>query len=104
MADEKNLAEDEEYVEIITLTDEDGKDYELALMDNFTMEGRNFSAFMPADPEEEEDEDGDLVTIILERTVGEDGEEEYSDIEDDDELQTVFDFYVTEVLEKQFEE
>ena len=32
MADEKNLAEDEEYVEIITLTNEDGKDYELALM------------------------------------------------------------------------
>ena len=44
------------------------------------------------------------MTIILERTVSEDGEEEYSDIEDDDELQTVFDFYVTEVLEKQFEE
>ena len=44
------------------------------------------------------------MTIILERTVGEDGEEEYSDIEDDDELQTIFDFYVSEILEKQEEQ
>ena len=103
MADEK-IMDDEEYVEIITLTDEDGTEYELALMDDFSMEGRNFSAFMPVEPEDGEDEDGDLVTIILERTVGEDGEEEYSDIEDDDELQTIFDFYVSEILEKQEEQ
>lgn len=87
--------EDEEgnYVDLITLSDEDGVEHEFELADSLDIDDCHYVALIPCEqsPEELLAEDGDLVIMKLGTDEG--GEEFYSLIEDDDEFYRVSDMF-----------
>ena len=66
----------------ITITDEDGQDYELEVLNTIEYNGCTYLAVMPADETMEPE-------VIILKSLEEDGEPILSIIEDEDELQTV---------------
>ena len=78
----------EEYgSDFISITDEDGKEYELEVLAELEYEGSRYLALVPAD--NGEDEDADLEVSIL-KSVEENGEPLLVTIDDDDELEAVY--------------
>lgn len=71
--------------DIITITDEDGKEYVLEVLAVLELDDTEYYALVPADTEDEED----LEVSIL-KAVEEDGEEILCAIEDEDELERVY--------------
>ena len=94
MADEKNITTaDEEEIEIITLTDENGEDMDFELLDLVEYEGKRYAVLLPP-IEDVEGEDEDEEVLILQ--VEDDGTEEnesYVFVDDDDILTAVFDIF-----------
>ena len=72
--------------DFISITDEDGKEYELEVLAELEYEGSKYLALVPA---EDSAEDEDLEVSIL-KAVEENGEEILVTIDDDDELEAVF--------------
>lgn len=86
--------------DFITLTDEDGNDFELEHLDTLELGGETYMAFLPAeyedaDPSKELEED-DLGLIIL-KVIVENGEEQLSTLDSEEELETVYEHFM-EVL------
>lgn len=71
--------------DLVTLTDEDGQEYELEILSTVEYNGTVYYALTPADA----DEDEELEVNIL-KAVEEDGEEILVAVEDEDELETVY--------------
>ena len=70
--------------DFLTITDEDGKEYELEVLSTLEYNGASYLAVVPAGDESEE-----LEVSIL-KSVEEDGELLLLAIEDDQELETVY--------------
>ena len=65
----------EEYgPDFITITDEDGNDFELEMLDALEHKGQTYLAFCPA-VEEGAEEDGDEYGLVILKSVEENGEE-----------------------------
>ena len=71
--------------DFITISDEDGTEYELEILATLEWNGSSYIAVIPAG----EDDDTELEVSIL-KNVEEDGESILCAIEDEDELQTVY--------------
>ncbi len=79
----------EEYgSDFISITDEDGKEYELEVLAELEYEGSKYLALVPAEADAE-DEEAELEVSIL-KAVEENGEELLITIDDDDELEAVY--------------
>lgn len=78
--------------DIITITDEDGKEYVLEVLAVLELDDTEYYALVPADTEDEED----LEVSIL-KAVEEDGEEILCAIEDEDELERVYEIMMEEL-------
>ena len=78
--------------DIITIQDEDGNEYELELLDTLEVEGKTYAIFTPADIDEMDVDDPDYGLIIL-RCGEEDGEEIYDSVDDEEELDRVYEIY-----------
>ena len=78
--------------DIITITDEDGKEYVLEVLAVLELDGSEYYALVPA----ESNEDEDLEVSIL-KAVEEDGEEILCAIEDEEELERVYDVMMDEL-------
>lgn len=88
---------DQEYgADFISITDEDGNEYELEVLDELEYQGSRYLALVPADPADESEE---LEVSIL-KSVEENGEEILEAIEDDDELEAVYNL----LMERTFED
>lgn len=79
--------------DFITLTDEDGNEFELEHLDTLEFNGETYMAFLPAeyedaDPSQELEED-DLGLIIL-KVIEENGEEQLSTLDSEEELEAVY--------------
>lgn len=84
----------------ITLTDEDGKDIELEYVDALEYNGVTYMAFFPVVEEgSEESEDEEEYGLILLKSQMENGEELLVTIDDEDELNTVYDKFMEQILE-----
>ena len=77
---------DEYGSDFISITDEDGKEYELEVLAELEYEGSKYLALVPAEDTGEEE---DLEVSIL-KAVEENGEEILVTIDDDDELEAVY--------------
>lgn len=77
---------DEYGSDFISITDEDGKEYELEVLAELEYEGSKYLALVPA---EDSAEDEDLEVSIL-KAVDENGEEILVTIDDDNELEAVY--------------
>ena len=74
----------------LTIEDEEGNTFELEVLGGFDFEDRSYMAALPADMEETDPDFG----IILLRIEEEDGEEIFASIDDDDELDRVYEYYM----------
>ena len=96
MSDEiKNPNTEEEYQpDLMTLEDEDGNEFELEVLDEFELDGQSYLAALPSDMDEDDPDFG----IVLLKIIEENGEELFGSIDDDDELDKVYDYYMQEVF------
>lgn len=78
--------------DFITITDDEGNEFELELLDTIDYNGQTFSAFLPADMDED---DPDYGLILLRITEDENGEEIFESIDDEDELEEVHQMFIT---------
>ena len=82
--------------DFITITDEDGVEYELEILSTVEYNGALYYALAPADT----DEDEELEVSIL-KAVEEDGEEILVAIDDDDELEKVYELLIEQMYEEE---
>ena len=82
--------------DFITITDEDGVEYELEILSTVEYNGALYYALAPADT----DEDEELEVSIL-KAVQEDGEEILVAIDDDDELEKVYELLIEQMYEEE---
>lgn len=83
--------------DFITITDEDGNEYELEVLSSIEYNGRSYLAVIPA--AESEDELRMEVSIL--KSVDEDGEPMLLAIDDEAELQAVYDLIMDSLYEEE---
>ena len=92
--------EDQFGSDFITIVDEDGQEYELEVLSTLEYDGNTYLAVIPAGEHAEEFQ---LEVSIL-KSVEEDGEDILSAIEDEEELQAVYDLIMDSLYEEEEEE
>ncbi len=87
----------EEYgSDYMTIVDEDGTEYELEVLSSIEYNGFTYLAVTPADSDEEQD-----VEVSILKSVEEDGEPILCAIEDEQELQTVYDLIMEQLYDEE---
>ena len=85
--------------DFMTIVDEDGTEYELEVLSSLEYNGCTYLAVIPAGLEEDEDAE---VSIL--KSVEEDGESILAAIEDDQELEAVYQMIMDQLYEEEEEE
>ena len=85
--------------DFMTIVDEDGTEYELEILSSLEYQGATYLAVVPAGLEEDEDAE---VSIL--KSVEEDGEDILVAIEDDNEMETVYQMIMDQLYEEDDEE
>lgn len=85
--------------DFMTIVDEDGTEYELEVLSSLEWQGNTYLAVIPAGLDEEEDAE---VSIL--KSVEEDGESILAAIEDDQELETVYEMIMEQLYEEEEED
>ena len=89
----------------ITLTDEDGNDIELEYVDAIEVDGQTYMAFFPTvDDEADEAAAEDFGLVILKSVTDEDGEPLLVAVEDEQELETVYEMLMDSLYEDEEDE
>ena len=78
--------------DLITIADEEGNEFELELLDVLDVDGVSYSVFVPANIEEMDVNDPDYGLIFL-RNREENGEEFFDSVDDEEELNRVYELY-----------
>ncbi len=87
--------------DFISITDEDGNEFELEHVDTIEYKGQVYMAFFPADTGDDED-DEDTGLIIL-KVVDVDGEEQLSTLDTEEELEEVYDQFMEALFQDEEE-
>lgn len=85
--------------DFISVTDEDGNEFELEHVDTIEYKDQVYMAFFPADTGEEADEE-DTGLIIL-KVVDVDGEEQLSTLDSEEELEEVYDQFMEQLFQEE---
>lgn len=86
--------------DFITITDEDGKEYELEVLSTLEYNGSSYLAVVPAQDDESQEE---LEVSILKKVL-EDGEEILCTVDDEDEMEAVYNVMMDLLYEEEPEE
>ena len=86
--------------DFMTIVDEDGTEFELEVLSTLEYNGATYLAVVPA---VDADEDVDLEVSILKSVEDEDGESILCAIEDEQELQTVYEMIMDQLYEEEEE-
>ncbi len=82
---------EEEYgPDFITVTDEEGNEFELEHLGTLEYNGSTYMSFVPADMDEEDEDFGLILLKVMEK----DGEELLADIDDEAELDAVYEQFM----------
>ena len=95
MDDKENYGDD-----FITITDEEGNSYEVERVseEDIEYQGKVYRAFLPVGEDEDE-----IYELILFRIVEEDGEEILETIDDEDEMEAVYEIFMDRLFEDEEE-
>ena len=87
--------------DLITIVDDDGQEFELEVLDSMDYNGETYVAFLPTnlDPT-----DPDYGMIILRSVLDENGEELFESIDDDAQLQDVYEHFTVLLYDEDGEE
>lgn len=93
---------EDERDDIVILVDENGDEVEFEHIDTIDMNDNEYVVLAPLDEEEDEDQEDeeDEEVIILKVEHNEDGEDSFVTIEDDDELEEVFNEFQSRMEEE----
>ena len=94
------MGQDEFGSDFISVLDEDGNEIELEVIMSFEVEDQTYTAFLPADMDEN---DPDYGYIIL-KNIEENGEEIFGSVDDDAELETAYNTFITLLFDDEEEE
>ena len=75
----------------ITIVDDDGQEFELEVLDSMDYNGETYTAFLPADMDEN---DPDYGMIILRSVMDDNGDELFESIDDEAQLQDVYEHFM----------
>lgn len=95
----ENIKNEEYNPDIVSLVDDEGKEYNFEVLDAIETDEARYLALLPVydDPKAMLDDSGELVIV----KVGEDnGEEYFYEIEDDDEYETIADAFVDRLQDR----
>ena len=91
----------EEYgANFITVTDDDGNEFELEHLDTIEFNGNTYLAFFPAVSEDAEEDGEEELGLILMKVIKENGEEILSTLDSEEETEAVY----TEFMKTLFED
>ena len=91
---------DEEYgASFITIEDDEGNEFELEHLSTVEFEGAEYMVFLPADMDEDDPNYGFIILKVEEV----DGEEQFVSVDDEDELQRVYDYYMEQIFSEEEE-
>ena len=85
--------------DFISVTDEDGNDFELEHLGTLEYQDNTYMAFVPADMDEEDEDFG----LILLRAIEENGEQLLADIDDEAELNAVYEQFMEALFDDEEE-
>ena len=92
----------EEYgSDFITIVDDDGAEFELEVLDTMDYKGQTYTAFLPANMDEN---DTDYGIVILRSVFDENGDELFESIDDEAELQDVYEHFAVLLFDEDEEE
>ena len=95
----------EEYgANFITVTDDDGNEFELEHLDTIEYNGQTYLAFFPAEHEAEEAQNEEELGLVILKTVLENGEEILSTLDSDEEIDAVYNEFMKELFSEDEEE
>ena len=81
----------------ITLTDDEGNEFDLEYVDALEKDGVTYMAFFPAVEDEADEESEDYGLVIL-KSVVENGEELLATVDDEAELDAVYELFMEQIL------
>lgn len=84
----------------ITLTDDEGNEFELEYVDALEKDGVTYMAFFPA-VEDEADEDSEDYGLVILKSVMENGEELLATVDDEAELDAVYELFMEQILSEE---
>ena len=87
----------------ITVTDEDGQELVLEFVDTLEHDGQTYQAFFPAETEGENEDDPDNGLVIL-KVIHEDGEDLFSTLDSDEEIETVYQLFMEQLFDDEEED
>ena len=87
--------------DFITIIDDDGQEFELEVLDTMDYNNETYTAFLPADMDEN---DPDYGMIILRVVQDENGEDLYESIDDEAQLQDVYEHFMVLLFDDEDEE
>ena len=87
----------------ITLTDEDGKEFTLEYVDALEHNGTTYMAFFPTLDEETDEEAAEDFGLVILKSILENGEELLSTLDNDEELDEVYDLFMEQLLDDEDE-
>ena len=85
----------------VTMVDENGEEFVLELLETIDYKDASYTAFLPADLDEN---DPDYGLVLLRNAVDENGEEVYDTIDDEDELNDVYEQFMRILFDDEEEE
>ncbi len=95
----------EEYgANFITVTDDEGNEFELEHLDTIEFNGQTYLAFFPAVQEGEEEADEEELGLVILKAIQENGEEILSTLDSDEEIDAVYNEFMKELFAEEEEE
>ncbi len=85
--------------DFISVTDEEGNEFELEHVDTIEYNGQIYMAFFPADTGEEDTEEE--AGLIILKVVEADGEEQLSTLDSEEELEEVYDQFMDALFQEE---
>ena len=94
--------------DFITVTDEDGNEFELELVDTLEHNGVTYHAMFPASKEEGEepvdvDADDEEYGLVIMKVVEENGEELLSTLDSDEEIEEIYNLFMERFFQEEDE-
>ena len=87
----------EEYgSDFITVKDDEGNEFELEHLDTIEYEGQEYMVFLPADMDEDDEDYG----LIILKVTEEDGAEILATVDNEEEQQKVYEYYMTVLFDE----
>lgn len=85
--------------DFISITDDDGNEFELEHLDTIEYNGQMYMAFLPADMDEDHEDYG----MIILKVIKENGEDILATVDDDTEMEAVYNTFMEQLFSEEEE-